>query len=104
MSRTCFMNNMHDGRQFTDYRPRCAVYSQSTKSDSYATRQEMIKNASKIMKENEMRAMSQFGCEPCFDTKEAGTMLPEKNMMECNKRTCVMKQNVNPKGLGHGRA
>ena len=100
----CFMN-MHDGRMFTDYRPRCTTQYELTKqgATSFEQRQELIHNAKLIMDRNASAAASGSECGGCkFAPKDAGTMLPEKRVQQCNSRTCAISPN-DPKGLGLGR-
>lgn len=97
---------MQDGRSFTDYRPRCTIQYQMKNEDmptSYSSRQFLINNANNIMKANMNVAEKMNGCSTCFNYNEVGTMLPEKNMVKCNKNTCDFKNNVMPSGLGTGR-
>jgi hypothetical protein len=102
---TCF-NNMHDGRMFTDYRPRCTVAFENAGSQksSYLSRQELIHNAEKLMSQSASLAEKRSICKQCFAKDAPGTMLPEANMQKCDARSCSFKQNVVPNGLGTGRA
>ena len=100
----CFYN-MHDGRMFTDYRPRCTVDFQnaSSQSSSYVTRQHMIQNAEKLMSQSLAIAQKDATCGQCLPLKHPGTMLPEAHMQKCDRRTCAFKHKVNPDGVGTGR-
>ena len=97
---------MSDGRNFTDYRTRCTIAYQFKEQNkfksSYDQRQFLIKNADKLMKDNLVIAEKINKCGPCFDHKEPGTMLPEKNMVKCNKTKCEFTK-ADPSGLGTGR-
>ena len=97
---------MSDGRNFTDYRTRCTIAYQFKEKNafksSYDQRQFLIKNADKLMKDNLTIAEKLNKCGPCFDHKESGTMLPEKNMVKCDKNKCNFSKG-NPSGLGTGR-
>ncbi len=97
---------MSDGRQFTDYRTRCAIAYQMRKTNafesSYDQRQFLIKNASSLMQENTKFAETLNECGSCFPKSADGTMLPEQNMVTCNSKTCNFNT-VNPSGLGTGR-
>ena len=101
------MLKMQDGRAFTDYRPRCTINYQlkNTKNmnNSYDSRMFLINNAESLMKENETIVKDKNVCKSCFGTNEVGTMLPEKNMVQCNDKTCNFQANVNPNGIGSGR-
>lgn len=101
---TCF-NNMHDGRMFTDYRPRCTVAFEnaSSQKSSYQTRQELIQNAEKLMKDSTALAENRSLCKSCFEKEAQGTMLHEESMQKCDARSCAFKQNPRPNGLGLGR-
>ena len=103
-SSTCF-NNMHDGRMFTDYRPRCTVAFENASSpkSSYQARQELIHNAEKLMNDSASLAEKRAVCRQCFAKDARGTMLPEANMQKCDARSCAFKKNVHPDGLGMGR-
>lgn len=103
-SSACFYN-MHDGRMFTDYRPRCTIDFENAGSQktSYNARQELIHNAEKLMSESTAMAEKRAVCKKCFSVNEPGTMLPEANMQQCNDRTCTFKRDANPGGLGMGR-
>ena len=81
---------MSDGRLFTDYRPRCVSQFATTQSkyNSYEHRQYMINNASSIMQKNAAEAYEKNKCLPCMEPYNVGTMLPEKNLVTCNKQTC----------------
>jgi hypothetical protein len=103
----CF-NMMHDGRSFTDYRPRCTIQYQmklrnGDNASSYEARQYMIQNATTLMGKNQSIAEMSSGCTDCFDKLDPGTMLPERNVQECNARTCTFQTDKTPKGLGLGR-
>jgi hypothetical protein len=93
---------MSDGRNFTDYRPMCTIdYQNKQKNNfksSYEERQYFIQNASKMMQQNENSAKISNNCKECFSS----TMLPEKNITQCNKRVCSFNTQ-DPSGLGTGR-
>ena len=90
---------MSDGRAFTDYRPRCM---QDFKMCNFEHRQFMINNAEKLMEADRAKHYNANNCAPCVEPYNQGTMLNEKNMVQCNKNTCTTKLNdVN--GLGTGR-
>lgn len=95
---------MADGRNFTDYRPRCFANADDLKApmNSYEYRQYMINNAEKIMQNNIIRVTKENSCGPCVEPYNQGTMLPEQTMIECNGSTCSFSTN-NPNGLGMGR-
>lgn len=91
------MNKMADGRAFTDYRPQCLL--NNSRLNSYDYRMFLMKNAEKIIENNEKSVKT--NC-PCFDHDEVGTMLPERNMVVCNKNTCFVNAS-DKNGLGNGR-
>ena len=100
---------MADGRLFTDYRPRCDVNygvdglkSTAIGMDSYAYRQFLIANASKLMTSQRSAAYNIASCGPCKEPYNVGTMLPEQNIVRCDKQTCKFSVQ-NPQGLGTGR-
>lgn len=94
---------MSDGRSFTDYRPMCTIdYQNKQKNNfrsSYEERQFFIQNASKIMQQNESIAKTSNNC---VDSFSVDTMLPEKNITQCNKKVCSFNTH-NQSGLGTGR-
>lgn len=100
----CFYN-MHDGRMFTDYRPRCTVEFENagSQSSSYLTRQHMIQNAEKMISQSLAMAQKNAMCGRCLPSNDPGTMLPEAHMQKCDERTCTFNKNVNPGGVGTGR-
>ena len=97
---------MSDGRNFTDYRTQCTVdYQKQTKNvfkSNYEERQFLIHNATRLMNEHENAAKNHNMVHCCYKPDEKGTMLPEKNMIQCNKKTCNFYQN-NYQGIGTGR-
>ena len=96
---------MSDGRNFTDYRTRCTVdYEKQSKNlfkSNFEERQFLIHNAKRLMKEH-ADAATAHNNSCCFGPKEQGTMLPEKNMIQCNKKNCNFYQN-DYQGIGTGR-
>jgi hypothetical protein len=96
---------MQDGRMFTDYRPRCTIQYQMKNEkmqNSYDSRLFLINNAEKLMKMNDDIVNDKVNCNRCFDIKEDGTMLQEKNLVKCNKKTCDFTEQ-NDNGIGTGR-
>ena len=102
---------MSDGRQFTDYRPRCIANhkgsidptgKQVNSLNSYEYRQYMISNGEDIMMNNRMSAYNNNKCGPCIEPFNEGTMLSEQNKVVCNKNSCSSYV-ANPDGLGTGR-
>jgi hypothetical protein len=97
---------MSDGRNFTDYRTRCTVdYQKKTKNlfkSNFEERQFLIHNAGRLMKEHEADAQTHNMTHCCFKSSDKGTMLPEKNMVQCNKKTCQFYEN-DYQGIGTGR-
>ena len=114
MENNCRGNNKHkecpqrmaDGRNFTDYRPRCisnfADFIPDETMNSYDYRQYLQKNASTILGKIRQDVYNANKCGPCMKPYNVGTMLPEQHEVVCNGSTC--KTNfVNPNGLGTGR-
>ena len=95
---------MADGRNFTDYRPRCSANTDDAKAplNSYAYRQYMINNAERLMTNNILRVTKENSCGPCVEPYNQGTMMPEQTMVACDKNTCSFSAN-NVNGLGVGR-
>lgn len=97
---------MSDGRAFTDYRPRCAVYNSYappdvTNGNSYDSRMFLIHNAEKIIQEERTKAfdLQRQTC-PCTG---GNTQMPEKYVVRCTPTSCTRTM-VNPNGVGDGRA
>lgn len=96
---------MNDGRNFTDYRPRCISNFQdlppNVRNGSYEYRQFMIANAEKIIKDNRLKSYESNRCGPCVNPFNQGTMVPEQLIQKCNSSTCTFVVNdVNGVGLG----
>ena len=101
----CLMSRMQDGRSFTDYRPRCTVQYQvknSNTQNSHDMRMYLQHNADKLMKLNEDIIAENNVCPDSISTDTMGTMLPEKNFVNCNTKTCNFENDVNMYGLGTG--
>jgi hypothetical protein len=93
---------MHDGRLFTDYRPKCNSYDMSPQQgDTYAYRQYLISNAEKLMENNRKQARDAADCGACKQPYKDATMLPLKEMVSCTNVNCKVNQ-VNPNGIGRG--
>lgn len=100
---------MSDGRQFTDYRPRCAINANlmtdldknNIIKSSYDSRMYLQQNAEKIMEENKLHAQNNLmPCAPCNRPENlSGTMYPERYVVKCNPTYCE-KIEVNKYGLG----
>lgn len=95
---------MQDGRNFTDYRPRCianALLVDGNVFNSYQYRQYLMANANNIMQANSTNAYEYNKCGPCMDPYIQGTMLPEKTIMKCNASVCqVYNNDINGVGMG----
>jgi len=92
---------MSDARHFTDYKPNCELNAMikldNKLNNSFEVRQFLQNNASNLMNVNK-----QHSCQlTCCNLKEgfANTMLPAKNTVTCDKKSC-QKQQTNPNGLG----
>lgn len=96
---------MSDGRHFTDYRPSCAINSVIKEDNkiqsSFQFRNFLQNNAEDLLDINRKYACEKNCCGPCPE-EFAGTMLPEKYQVSCDKHTCSRKI-INPDGLGDGR-
>jgi len=95
---------MADGRNFTDYRPRCfQQYVIDNKlMDSFEQRLYLIQNAEDLMKKNAAYAYEQNRCGPCEEPFDIGTMLPERVQQVCDAKSCTFDVQ-DPYGLGLGR-
>jgi hypothetical protein len=97
---------MQDGRNFTDYRPRCIANFQEINGNkypnSYEYRQYLVKNASTIMMKNRKDVYELNKCGPCMNPYNEGTMLPEHTIMKCNASTCSFNIKEGS-GIGLGR-
>ncbi len=96
-------SRMDDGRHFTDYRPRCLLNNitriNNNIKNSYQYRLYLTRNASKIMEENKKKMCDKYCCNNC---DKPSTMLPEQNIVKCDKFTCYASVN-NANGVGNGR-
>ena len=97
---------MNDGRHFTDYRPSChlnnMIRANNNVLNSYDYRMFLTNNASKLMDLNR-----QYSCEKncstnCVSPYDETTMLPEKELTNCNEKGCVTNPSVF-EGIGSGR-
>ena len=95
---------MADGRAFTDYKPRCTVFSSLAPQsmNSYEMRQYLINNAENIMQQSRRSVEAMNACGPCVKPWNQGTMLPEQSFVKCNTSTCTITPG-DASGLGQGR-
>ena len=95
---------MADGRNFTDYRPRCfQQYIVDNKlMSSFEQRLYLTRNAEELMKKNAAMAYAANRCGPCVEPFDRGTMLPEQVKQVCDTKTCSFNVS-DPYGLGLGR-
>lgn len=95
---------MSDGRVFTDYRPRCIsnIMDNSKNMNSYEYRQYLQANGKDIINNIRKQVYNANKCGPCVKPYNIGTMLPEKDIVTCNKSTCSTNV-TNANGLGTGR-
>jgi hypothetical protein len=94
---------MSDGRQFTDYNPRCQIQTNTIDGkvmNNYELRQYLIHNAVNIMSENRENVMYTASCPTPINTQ--GTMLPEQTIVKCDKNVCSVVTN-DQNGIGQGR-
>ncbi len=106
-------SRMHDGRAFTDYRPRCIVNAELLQNlrnndmpvSSYDSRLYLQQNAESIIEKSMQNAYNNLLC-PCKaydDIAGIDTMEPERYVVRCNTTSCT-RDEVNPLGIGDGRA
>lgn len=105
-------SKMHDGRAFTDYRPRCAVNAELLQEltrkqmmlSSYESRIYLQNNADYEMDKQRQRAFERLApCAPCKRPhSDDGTMHPNRYVVRCDAVSCTRSE-VNPMGLGDGR-
>lgn len=95
---------MADGRNFTDYRPKCfQQYMVDNKlMSSFEQRLYLTRNAEELMKKNATLSYEKNRCGPCVEPFDQGTMLPEQVKQVCDKKTCSFNTS-DPYGLGLGR-
>ena len=98
---------MSDGRQFTDYRPRCFQTEDYTvgckQLNSYEYRQYLISHGQNMIDQNRNLAYEVNKCPTCqYMVNENDTMVPEKNIQVCNTSVCKIVP-YNEIGIGNGR-
>ena len=97
---------MADGRHFTDYRPNChlnnGIRFSNNMKNTFDYRRFLTNNADELMKINASVAYERNGCASCKEPYHQNTMLPEKDILTCNKDGCQLKLN-DKNGLGIGR-
>lgn len=101
-----YPSKMSDGRQFTDYRPRCNVNADlldnlaknNLINSSYESRLYLQQNADVIIQNERAKAIQRLS--PCNPSKS--TILPERYVVKCDAISCTRTE-VNPYGLGDGR-
>ena len=94
---------MSDSRAFTDYRPNAVLFSRPVSESSHDARQHEIVVGESSMAATWSRLHNKYGWKDCATPFFTGTMLPEKNMVECTATACKTVSN-NILGLGTGRA
>lgn len=93
---------MNDGRQFTDYSPKCVQnYNLTVEKpmSSYELRQYLIKNASNIIQESRKNTYDNSVCGPCQSPYKTSSMMLEKDVQQCNPNFCDFAP-FDDKGLG----
>ena len=99
---------MSDGRCFTDYLPRCAMYNESLQNtavaSSYESRMYLQQNALKEIEKHRNKTVENLApCYPCSQSLDKpGTQHPERYVVRCNETSCSRVE-LNPSGLGDGR-
>lgn len=101
--------NTVSGRSFTDWAPRCCGTGEVAKGrpheSSFDQRMYLTHNATSIMAANRATAERNNACRPCYSTSSVGTMLPERAVTTCDRRTCwTVGVDEHRCGLGTGRA
>jgi hypothetical protein len=80
---------MADGRQFTDYRPRCAQERPSEGASCYEIKDTMIRDAERIMERDRTGAAANIGASWCDDpARVPGAEL----IVNCSDRACAYKE------------
>ena len=92
---------MSDGREFTDYLPRCNIRMGPAMS-TYDKRMYLMHNADKLINVDRVDLFTRLGCAPCYGYNDVGTVMPEQSRVTCNDKICTI-QITNPCGLGTGR-
>lgn len=97
---------MADARHFTDYRPNCVINNliraQHNTKNSFEYRNFLKSHANDLMKNNYEFSYSMNGCSSCKKPYHKNTMLPEKEILDCDKNGCTVHKH-DSKGLGQGR-
>lgn len=97
---------MSDGRHFTDYRPNfelnMKIGADNQVDNSYDYRQFLTQNGEKLMDVNKKHSFIMNGNTECVQPFEQGTMLPEKQKMVCDLKSCKVVDNYE-NGIGMGR-
>jgi hypothetical protein len=92
---------MSDGRQYTDYHPRCFTnfFALPHPMNSYDYRMFLTANAEKLMDHNREAAVKWNECGPCV---KPSTQPPEQTIQVCDGRKCAFTMTA-PHGIGIGR-
>jgi hypothetical protein len=94
---------MQDGRMFTDYRSRCDVHLDLVGGEgSFEMRQRAIRDGEQLLARQRSVAFSRARCAPCVAPYDRGTMLPERDAVTCDRRTC-RRVALDADGWGTGR-
>ena len=97
---------MADGRGFTDYRSsrqtNDMLRSDMNVINSHNYRAFLIKNTDKLLETDRINANLMNGSTKCVSPYNQGTMLPEKFIQTCDKKSCTYILN-NENGVGTGR-
>lgn len=103
-SNSSCMNRMQDGRQFTDYRPRCTVHYETRNSNksSLESRMFLMNNAEQLIRQNMDNAIQSNTCnkKSCMPLNITP---PEKHEVKCNHKTCTHSAKPGDFGIGTGR-
>ena len=91
-----FPARMADGRIFTDYRPNCLMNNLlSNNKDSFEYRYFLTNSGNSLERQRLEQIEKEVKCTSCtYDT-----VLPVKNVMNCNQGICSIGLN-DPNGLG----
>ena len=95
-----FPARMADGRIFTDYRQNCIMNNElSTNMNSFDYRYFLTQNGMKIQSDSYAKLEGEVKCDSC----NYQTVLPVKNVQNCNNGVCNISLN-DPNGLGLDRS
>ena len=99
-------SRMHDGRQFTDFRPNAEMnrfIEEGNKiKNTHDYRLFLSRHGDELIKRNKEYIYLKNGQNKCKKPYHIGTMLPEKTRVVCDQHTCSIVE-VDKNGIGQGR-